>query len=211
MALTYSADYGTTSSHTGVWAGWAGSTSTATTSCTSGNAVWYNWITADTCGAGNSFTATTAGDFSWTTWSADSGTGVMQCVHTPETAEQKAATAAMLAERNAAYNRAMKEAAAELRLAEQKAFALLKLCLSDEEVTLLETEKRLEVRGSKSGTVYRIRKGRSANIDVMENGKVKHKLCFHPQIQCPDYDTMLAQKLMLETDEPAALRIANVH
>lgn len=39
--------------------------------------------------------------------------------------------------------------------------------------------------------------------------KVQKTYCAHPNDQCPDADTMLAQKLMLENDETSFLRIAN--
>jgi hypothetical protein len=65
---------------------------------------------------------------------------------------------------------------------------------------------------SKSGKKYRINRGRSANVDVLdENGKVVRSLCAHPRDGVPDADTMLSQALMLKHDEPGFLRIANVH
>lgn len=58
---------------------------------------------------------------------------------------------------------------------------------------------------------YRIRRGRHGNIDQVDaQGKVLKSLCVHPSMQCPDADTMLAQKLWLETNEPELLRVANV-
>jgi hypothetical protein len=38
---------------------------------------------------------------------------------------------------------------------------------------------------------------------------VRRHLCFHPRVQCPDYDTMAAQKLMLELNESDVLQVAN--
>ena len=63
-----------------------------------------------------------------------------------------------------------------------------------------------------SGKKYRINRGRSANIDVLdETGKVVRSLCVHPREGVPDADTMLSQALMLRHDEEALLRMANVH
>lgn len=58
--------------------------------------------------------------------------------------------------------------------------------------------------------LYRIDRGRSRNVRQVDgNGRVLKTLCAHPAILVPDADTMLAQKLMLETDEQEFLRIAN--
>ena len=57
---------------------------------------------------------------------------------------------------------------------------------------------------------YQIRRGRSRNVQqVDESGRVLKTLCAHPVPLLPDADTMLAQKLMLETREEDFLRIAN--
>ena len=58
--------------------------------------------------------------------------------------------------------------------------------------------------------VYRISRGRSHNIArVDDNGKILKTICAHPIEAVPDEDTMLAQKLWLETREEEFLRIAN--
>jgi hypothetical protein len=150
-------------------------------------------------------TSDTSSNYVWTS-TATTATIIALPQETEEQRVEREQQVAALQER-CAREAAEREQAKSL--AEQRAFELLRLALSDEEMRQLDTEKHFEVRGS-SGTVYRIRKGRSANIDVMDNGRVTHRLCFHPQIYCPDYDTMLAQKLLLETDEDAALRMANV-
>lgn len=57
---------------------------------------------------------------------------------------------------------------------------------------------------------YRIHQGRSRNVEqVDDNGRRIRTLCAHPAIDCPDEDTMLAQKLWLETREKEFLRVAN--
>lgn len=58
---------------------------------------------------------------------------------------------------------------------------------------------------------YRIRRGRSRNVQQVDpvSGNVLKHLCAHPRELVPDADTMLAQKLMLETAEDDFLRIAN--
>jgi hypothetical protein len=65
---------------------------------------------------------------------------------------------------------------------------------------------------SPSGRLYRIREGRAINIDLMKGQSkivVEKRLCAHPAINCPNRDTMLIQKVMLEHQEAEFLRIAN--
>jgi hypothetical protein len=51
-----------------------------------------------------------------------------------------------------------------------------------------------------------------ANVDVVcKDGKVLHRLCAHPADFVPNPDTMLAQKLYLEHQEEAFVKIANIH
>lgn len=96
--------------------------------------------------------------------------------------------------------------------AEEKAKQTLLDTLTDEQLEVFERIEAVPVTAFKSGNKYLIKKGRAGNIEVLDkNGGVKHRLCFHPQICCPDYDTMLAQKLMLEMAEKEVLQIANVH
>lgn len=48
------------------------------------------------------------------------------------------------------------------------------------------------------------------NIELLDDtGKPIERLCAHPALYCPDEDTMLAQKLAIETDEESFRRIAN--
>ena len=57
---------------------------------------------------------------------------------------------------------------------------------------------------------YRIERGRVANVLCAEEGFRNRRYCIHPRENVPSGDHMLAQKLMLETDEETFLRIANV-
>lgn len=66
------------------------------------------------------------------------------------------------------------------------------------------------VRPSGDRRIYRIRRGRSRNVQqITPDGQVLKTLCAHPVVDCPDADTMLAQKLWLETKEDEFLRLAN--
>ena len=67
---------------------------------------------------------------------------------------------------------------------------------------------------SPSGRLYRIREGRAINIDLMvgnSRSDVEKRLCGHPEIFCPNEDTMLAQKIYLEKLENDFLRIARTY
>ena len=93
---------------------------------------------------------------------------------------------------------------------EQRAEALLKQWLCPEQRATLDRCGYFEVKGSHSGKWYRIRYGRSMNIDELgENGVRAAVWCFGPEGRLPLGDVMLAQKLALETDELAALAVAN--
>jgi hypothetical protein len=96
------------------------------------------------------------------------------------------------------------------RKAEQRAYALLKRWLSPEQLAQMERHGYFEVRGSHSGTCYRIRRERYMNIDELDGKGFRVAVwCFGPTGQLPLGDNMLAQKIALETDEQAALAIAN--
>jgi len=56
---------------------------------------------------------------------------------------------------------------------------------------------------------YRINKGRAGNVYLVEKGKTIYRYCAHPREYSPEQDAMLAQLLMLRTDEERFLRTAN--
>lgn len=58
---------------------------------------------------------------------------------------------------------------------------------------------------------FRITKGRSHNVkEVDDRSRILRSFCAHPTEHVPDADTMLAQKLILETDPDAFFKLANV-
>jgi hypothetical protein len=92
--------------------------------------------------------------------------------------------------------------------AKQRAEALLRSCLTPQQQEELDRLNHFHLLvGDRR---YRIKRGRSRNIELLdESGRPIKKLCAHPGEYVPDADTMLAQKLMLETDEEAFLKLAN--
>jgi len=95
------------------------------------------------------------------------------------------------------------KAAAAMKRAED----LLFLFLTAEQRSRYETEGCFETLVN--DRLYRIRKGNAMNVDLMENGKAKFKYCVLPDNNPPSPDVMLAQLLLLESDEASFLALAN--
>jgi hypothetical protein len=115
--------------------------------------------------------------------------------HAADLAAQQAAMAKLRIENEAANKRAEKLLIENLSLKQAAEYA---------------QHKHVIVHGRHAR--YRIRQGRSMNIDVIDReGKVTRRLCAYPSHTIPDCDTMLAQKLMLETGEDDFLKIAIPH
>jgi hypothetical protein len=90
----------------------------------------------------------------------------------------------------------------------EKARKLLLACLSDEQRIQFEATGYFEVVAA-SGTRYRITRGWGGNVLTVVNGYLRDRFCIHPAHYVPEEDNMLAQKLLLEVDEPTFLRTAN--
>lgn len=103
-------------------------------------------------------------------------------------------------------------ARAALRLkAEETAEELLLAILTQEQRETYRNQHYVVITG-RSGKRYRVRRGRSGNIDVINReGRVEERLCAHPGVACPDSDTVTAQLLHLQADEEGFWRKANRH
>lgn len=96
----------------------------------------------------------------------------------------------------------------EDRPAYQRSMDLLVQCLSSAQRTEFDRSRAFTVRGGQSGRQYRINYGTTGNIAVLtRSGRVEYRLCAGPT-GIPVPAVMLAQKLMLETQESDFLRIA---
>lgn len=94
--------------------------------------------------------------------------------------------------------------------ADGKAETLLKSWLSPSQLAQYAKTKSFEVIGSATGKRYRINHGRQMNIDEIDaKGNKLCGWCFLPQGGLVAGDCMLAQKIALETNETAALKVAN--
>ncbi len=112
------------------------------------------------------------------------------------------------------YERRVEEERVKRVAAEKKAYDLMMTYLTPEQRDEYERLQRFHVISS-NGKTYRIKKGSHGNIELLEeiDGKKRpvESLCVQPKGQLPCYDSMLAQKLHLETDEDEVRRVANIH
>jgi hypothetical protein len=94
--------------------------------------------------------------------------------------------------------------------AHERGIRLLKENLSPAQRQQYDKHAYFEVTGGKTGKRYRIRYGRSMNIDQLDkNGRRVCGWCFFPHGNLVTGDVMLAQKLALELFESEALKVAN--
>lgn len=166
-----------------VWPTWVysyQSTSTAGTATASCVNIWPAWV------ASYSATVSTTATYSGVIWQQwVDGTGYYAAQPFQEANER------------------VKEHAAVARAEE-----LLREHLNEEQRSSYDMFREFLCK-AQSGKTYRIRKGTSNNVFLLnDEGAEIMRFCIHPQ-GVPDGDAMLAQKLMLETDEKSFTRIAN--
>jgi hypothetical protein len=93
---------------------------------------------------------------------------------------------------------------------EARGMALLRAWLSAEQRAQFDATRSFEVTGCDSGKRYCIRYGTVTNVHELDNsGHPVTGWCFVPSGGLVAGDVMLAQKIALETDEKAALKVAN--
>lgn len=109
-----------------------------------------------------------------------------------ETAEQKAAR---------------EEQAEKRKHSEARAETLLLEHLSEKQIEQYQKHGYFETEVN--AKIYRIKKGRSGNVLLVEGDKPKYRYCAHPSAWTPDQDVMLSQLLMLHSDEAKFLAVAN--
>jgi len=96
----------------------------------------------------------------------------------------------------------------EMKEKEERAEKILLSVLDEKQKETWKAEKRFEV--VVKGKIYRIKKRERVQL-LDEKGKVKTAYCIHPDSShaLPSEDIVLTQKLLLESDEEAFLKIAN--
>lgn len=93
---------------------------------------------------------------------------------------------------------------------EIRGLKLLKEWLSLEQLAQFEASGYFDVLGCDTGRRYRVHYGSSVNVDELDDqGRPRVSYCFVTDIALVPGDIMLAQKIALETDERAALAVAN--
>jgi hypothetical protein len=96
------------------------------------------------------------------------------------------------------------------QIVEERAKALLYMCLTEEQRTMLETQNKFRVVSNK-GNIFEIRRGRMHNIFRLDmQGNIIEEWCVLPPGNLPIYDVLLAQKVSLESDEDDTYARANV-
>jgi hypothetical protein len=93
---------------------------------------------------------------------------------------------------------------------EARGITLLSEWLTIDQRAQFEAEKCFEVIGCDTGKRYRILHGTAVNVhELNEDGRPLMGWCFVPRGDLVPGDVMLAQKIALETNERAALAVAN--
>jgi len=167
----------------------AATTMTITSATTVGNLqVWDNWNGAYTVGATNREQQIVRD---------------IQAGRRPSAEQQEKWRQEEIACKEAEAKRLREELAAK-----DKAIVLLKSCLTLQQIEEYEQKSCFHLHVG--GKVYRIEKGSHGNVKLMDkDGKVKRSFCVQPR-GVPEGDVLLAQKLLLETDEKRFYELANV-
>jgi hypothetical protein len=109
-----------------------------------------------------------------------------------------------------AHNELLRRHTEEVRLAKEearkRARTLLMQSLTRDQQRSLEERQYFDLKIG--GKHYRIRQGTHGNVRLVQGDQEMVSYCAQPD-DVPAEDAMLAQKLMLETDEAAFLRVAN--
>lgn len=100
----------------------------------------------------------------------------------------------------------------DIRAAENKSMRLLRQWLSEAEWNYLQEHDQLELPSQyEKDVIYIVKKDKRAKIVVKKHDKLLHELCIHPEQDLPTGDMMLANILLLKTDEKRFLATANKH
>jgi hypothetical protein len=159
-------------------------------------------------------TGTAASTTVWRTWTNDTTTSgsyviTRQGYQAPQLTPEQIAAAE---QRQAEYVKAQAELQAKQKRAKAKAEQLLVEHLTEEQEKAWKENRAIFVT-AKSGRRFKIKEGRAGNIEeINAEGKSIRSFCVHVEpYNVPDADNVLAQKLALEHNEEALLRVANSH
>ena len=187
------------------WTTWCADSSTSGTNI---DCIWSNWAS----GTADSSSVTVSADdaTAWNIWAGEESSvvqpaqNVIVSIPPPPDPEAEAERERRAEERR----REAEEKECQRQAAKETAKQLLEECLTEDQLEMFR-EMGCFLVISQSGRIYRIRQGRVQNIDeVDQDHKRIATWCAHPSDRVPDYDTMLAQKLYLETAEEEFLQVA---
>lgn len=181
---------------------WTTSTTTASTTL----ANWTGWV-SDTSGTYATSSAVFNADTAWSIWTT-TGTATTYSTLTTAPAYSPEQEAQWKAEREEVQRRAT-AAEQTRREACERAKRLLDSMLDHQQREQLKKDRFFEVIAKHSRRRYRIRYSTHGNVRLLDDtGREVISYCAQPN-GVPTEDSMLAQKLQIEHDEDAFLRVAN--
>lgn len=203
---TTAATYGATTAMTSnVWSMWA--SNTITHSVTSNAETWVRWQTLD----GQAGVIRSPAGLSITSHYAERERQ-LERYKVEESEEQKKARADQEARWRAEEVERQRKYQEEIQRqadANKRAMSLLHSCMTPEQRECLRQHKYFIVV-ARSGRRYRIDEGTHGNVRVIDkNGSILERLCIQPN-GVPLGDSMLAQKLLIETAEDVFRQHANI-
>lgn len=184
-----------------IWTEWNGQgTSTTVSPCV----VWTAW--------NEDVTWTVSPGRTWTAWNEDNTTWVVSPDYRVEAIPESIEAIAKREEVRLAAIQREKALTAKRQAADSKAKQLLMNFLTEEQQAQYEKDRFFEVLTTRDGKVrkYRIEHGWAGNVYLIDDqGRKSERFCIHPAKVLPHADNLLAQKLLLESDEGRFLQIAN--
>lgn len=167
----------------------------STLSSSSTNYTWRAWVDDGTSDSDNDI---------WYTWTTEESSGSSMPFVAPINIED------LREQRRQQILEKVREQERKQKEANKKADNLLKSLLTPEQIKELDEHSCFIVPSPSGDKFYRIKRGRAGNIEELnQKREAVATLCIHPRESVPNADTMLAQKLMIETNEDEFLRIAN--
>jgi hypothetical protein len=170
---------------------WTTSNTSSVTSATLD--VWNQWVQSEHAHLDQ---------VAWQTWNGEA----LGRIEVRESAAQRLAREAARRENEARLFERQRAIMAEQRIAETRAKRLLVENISPAQRKSLKDHGHFDVLVG--GKTYRIKWGSHGNVYLVQGGREVRSFCIQPP-DVPAGDAMLAQKLLLETDEASFLRIAN--
>lgn len=179
------------------------------------NATWNMWVTSAT-------TISASNNTTWTSWSGGTGSISYNLNYAPpplseeEVERQREARV----ERERRHQERVAADTARREAARTRAEGLLRTVLNEQQWDSYRRERHFELI-TQSGRRYRIRRGVSHNVELIENDEALESYCAHPNTavyaddqeflgHMPAEDVVVAQVLALRTDEEGFRRTANI-